>query len=370
MHIKKYSALFALLALVLASVPAVAQYDDVYFDASQEEFTYAPYDDEQYDDYDEPAPVRAREHAGTDAASDYEYASRIRRFRRPVGSFGYYDPFYVDAGYYDPFWRSGFNTTLIYNTPAVAYQRVLTPYGTRIVGFNTFGLNRGFGAGFNRWNDPFYGRGFNRGFGYGAGGFGGGFGAFGAGAFGGPAAFGGGGGYYCPPAFGGGVPYNVNNSATALSNRATTSRPRGNTTSIADRITRTNPNYNRTRTSTFDDKSARSTGGRSTATRARNAPTTTRSTSRGGRSINKTRTTVRRPTSTRTRTRSTSPTRTRSTSPSRSTRSRSYTPSRSTRSRSYTPSRSSSTRSYSPSRSSSSRSSSPSRSSSRGRGGR
>ena len=385
MHTSKVSAFFALLALAFCATPALAQYDDVYFDAAQEDFVYSPYQEEEYTEYDEPAPRRGYE--GTDAASDYEYASRIRRFRRPVGSFGYYDPYYVDAGYYDPYWRNGFSTTLIYNTPAVGYQRVYTPYGPRVVAFNRSGFGNPYGFGrFNRFNDPFFAGGFNQPFGGGFGPYAGfnrfGYGGFGGGAFGGG---GFGGAYYCPPAFGG-VAYNVPNSTNNLTNRATTRQPRGNTTSISDRINR--GAYNTPSRDVYTGGEKAATRGRSgraaTATRARNAPTTTRSTGRSR--IDQSRTTVRRPTATRSttvprtrvatpRTRSTTP-RTRSYTPSRSTRS--YTPSRSTsptRTRSYTPSRS--TRSYSPSRSSSSsRSTSPSRSSSgrssssRGRGGR
>ena len=96
--------------------------------------------------------------------SDYFYASRIRRFHRNYGAWGYYDPFYTNMYYYnyDPF----FWGTSIY-VGAWPY------YGW---GWNNWGWNSGFG-----WN---YGLGWNSGWGW-------------YGGFGMPACYGGwGGGYW------------------------------------------------------------------------------------------------------------------------------------------------------------------------------
>ena len=391
---KQLSSLLALFALVLAAAPAAAQYDDVYFTPSEQSYDYertttqrsdrgyddagsndSYYGDEAYADADA-GDTNDSYYDGPEAASDYEYASRIRRFQRPVGAFDYYDPYYVDAGYYDPYFRrNGFNTTLIYNTPTVAYQRVRTPYGTRLVAVNTFSsLGYGNPYGFNRfnaWNDPFYGpSAFNRGGFNSFGGFNR-FGAFGGSAFGGGGF--GGGGLYCPPSYYGGTSYVTGNNPQRVT-RQTTSQPRGNTTSIADRINRQPTRSGASRGATYGgaDKSASSRSGQT-----RRATPTRSGTSRTGASRSGTQRSSRsaRPSSSRsTSPRSTVPssrsnTPSRSTSPSRSTRSRSYTPSRSTprpSTRSYTPSRSSS-----PSRSVPSRSGSSSRSSSsRSRGGK
>ena len=291
-------SLFALLAVLFAAAPLAAQYDDVYYTPTDNRaYEYsttnnAPADDAAYSSNDASyndefyeAPERTYYDADN-AASDYEYTSRIRRFRRPVGSFNYYDPFYVDAGYYDPFFRGGANTVLIYNTPSVAFQQVYTPYGPRVVAIDRFGFaspysNFGFNnrfnsfnrfSRFNSWNDPFFYGG--RGFGY-----------AGYNNFGGFNRFGGagviGGGYYCPPAFG---TTSYNNVATnrAVGNRAVTTRPRGSSTSISDRIDRNRTTVTRGSSRYPTEKSAqgssRSNAGRSApATRSANRPTTTRS---------------------------------------------------------------------------------------------
>ena len=368
----KQKLLFAatsLLALLLVSTSAQAQYDDMYYDP--DEFrSVEPAPDYYQEDYAERSDA-PRDNAFRSSSSyaddyyDYAYSSRIRRFNRPYAGFGYYDPVYVDMAYYDPFFQPFGTTSLIYNS-GFGYNRfnrfgrsaflepVVTPYGVAYVDRGFGGWNRGFG-----WNDPFYGNAWGAG-GFGRGYYGGGlgYGGFGGGAFVTP------GGYYCPPAWGGGNTYVVNNNVSdAPARRTVTSVPRAATTSIADRVARTRQNTTVT---------PRSLDRGTTATRSSNGRTLrTADRSSNGR-IDRSRTTVtprsntRSATPSRSYTPSRSATRTRTYTPSRSTtptRS-SATPSRSSSPRSYSPSRSTSpTRSYSPSRSSSTRSYSPSSSS-------
>lgn len=96
---------FLLVAVLFAAIPAVqAQFDDVYYDPDLSNvnigYTYSEqesknpdqdiiyYDDDSYAYYDD---------------YDFYYSSRIRRFHRPYGGFGFYDPIYVGYNYYDPF---------------------------------------------------------------------------------------------------------------------------------------------------------------------------------------------------------------------------------------------------------------------------
>jgi hypothetical protein len=106
-NMKLHTLKIFLLSLGMACLlPVVnAQFDDVYYDpdndlpvynnvsdnsdpsyTSPEDVTY--YDDDEYAYYDD---------------YDFYYASRIKRFYRPMYGFDFYDPYYVDSYYYDPF---------------------------------------------------------------------------------------------------------------------------------------------------------------------------------------------------------------------------------------------------------------------------
>ncbi|WP_116127570.1 hypothetical protein [Lewinella sp. IMCC34183] len=384
---KLYFAAASLVAMMLVSTSAQAQYDDMYYDPDNfRSVERAPdYSNQEQssnfneDDY----RSRTSERYADDDYYDYYYTSRIRRFNRPYTGFGYYDPVYVDMAYYDPFFRPAGTTVLIYNDFNRSFYRpVRTAFGVRYINSGAYaGFNRGWGGAYGAfgWNDPFlYGRAYNpvvgAGYGnpFGYGRFGNSYGAFGGGAFGGPAF--GGGGYYCPPAWGGGNTYAVPNDVSNA--RTVSNTPRAATTSIADRVERARRNA---------AVSPRSIDGTRSAAPARTGQNTrtvgrTRSVN-DTRSIDRTRTTVAprsansrsaspqravpsRSNPSYTPSRTTTPTR--RAVPSRSNSGRSYTPSRSaTPQRSVTPSRSASPqRSYTPSRSSTpSRSVTPSRSS-------
>ena len=100
-------ALFALLAVFSTSY---AQYDDIYY-TPENDLTYnneATYNNDvssaQYEwtDEDEYAQNGSDTYITNNYyGNDYFYSSRIKRFRRPVSRFGYYNSCYTDLYYYD-----------------------------------------------------------------------------------------------------------------------------------------------------------------------------------------------------------------------------------------------------------------------------
>ena len=108
---------------------------------------------------------------------DYEYASRINRFHRPMYNYGYYDPYYTNMYYYnnDPFyWGTsiyiGYQSSFFWNRYSLGWWG----YGNNPYGFgwnNGFGTpacyggGGWFGGGGNYWNG--YNNGFNDGLVYG-----------------------------------------------------------------------------------------------------------------------------------------------------------------------------------------------------------
>ena len=92
----------ALLILALSSTAVMAQYDDIYYDPSNDS-----YETEYYDEYETVTDDDLTDGSSYDDEYledyDYYYTSRIRRFSRPVYGFGYYSPYYTDYGFYDSF---------------------------------------------------------------------------------------------------------------------------------------------------------------------------------------------------------------------------------------------------------------------------
>lgn len=81
---------------------------------------------------------------------DYQYASRVRRFHRPMNNWGYYDPFYTNYFWYDP--NPLFFGQSIYST--YGFWNPYSPWG-----WNSWGPS--FNMGWNSWS------GFHMGFGMG-----------------------------------------------------------------------------------------------------------------------------------------------------------------------------------------------------------
>lgn len=336
-----FKNLFLVLVIALVSLPAIAQYDDVYYDPGQFSRATAStttttsyddnYDNAAYDDSYDVEPYDASnydsEPFGYDDYSGFEYTSRVRRFRNPYAGFGYYDPVYVDQIYYGGGFQNVGTTVLIYNSPNNfnSFNR-FNRFNNGFYGFNSFNrFNR-----FNRWNDPFfnpYGGGANA-FGWGA--------PRGAGFFGNNFGGGGfnqgfvGGGYYCPPTWGNGQTFNTPNAVNTAVNRAPATRPgtratgtRG--TSTRTPSTRTPSSRNDRSYRDINNGSSRSSTTRPSRTRGNNSATQSRSrtaptTTRPSRTVN--------PNSTRSSRPSTRPTTSR---PSRSISRPSTTPSRSPR---------------------------------------
>ncbi len=380
MKMKRYSFLVAV--LMMWSVGAFAQYDDLYYNpdnsVSESTTVNSPSNDQNY------AAMRGNQVSSYESQNydndeyDYYYTSRIRRFHRPLYGFNYFDPYYTDLYYYDPFMPMGSYTAMIYDRPysysSWAYARAMRRAAFFNPGFRPYYgsfydpfFSPGLAFGYNSFYGPSFGLGFNAGWG---GGFGPGFGfspGFGygpslGGFYGG--GFYGGGALYCPPSYGSaGYVYNTpttvsrvnaprtSTSSSAAGNVSTVNRPTRNPVRSYRNdpaVSTTNPNATINRGTRSVDPAARSNT-RSAITRDRY--TNTRST----RSINTN-------TYRTTRTRSNTFTTPRSYTPSRSPST--FDNTRSTRSFS-TPSRSSSPRMSSPAP----RSSSPVRSSgSRSRG--
>lgn len=86
---------------------------------------------------------------------DYMYASRIRRFHRPMPGFGYYDPFFTNMYWYnyDPFmFGNSIYSTYSFFNPFVPWGWNSWSPGINF-GWNSFtGWN--FNIGFNSWNNP------------------------------------------------------------------------------------------------------------------------------------------------------------------------------------------------------------------------
>ena len=368
-------------ALALAcSAPAIAQYDDVYFDPSRVEATssrsYAavetPAADDTYDSefYGEDIPAYdadrpGNERFGVDDYSGFEYSSRIRRFNRPYAGFGYYDPVYVDQAYYG--YANPYRTTLIYSSPygVNAYRAARL---NRYRQFNDPFYSPYNDPFYNPWNDPFVGRGNAFGWGgnpYGAGfnsGFGGGFGVGNA--------------YYCPPSWGTGAVYNVPGAVNTRPPAPATVGDRGNRgTGTRGSARPTSPNRGTpSATSRTARPSTPATNSRGTTTREPSSTIDSRSGSRPSTTNSRGSDSEARPSRPATPSRSTSPRQ--DDRPSYRTPSRSTSPRENSRPSYSAPSRSSSRPSYSAPSRSSSPAASPrssggsSRSSSSSRGGR
>ena len=126
---KKVNLIYALLMFfsVLFMGNIEAQFDNLYYNPETDE-AVTTYASNSYD-YDEVAYEDSFDDRAFEDDYDYQYTSRVRRFRRfNNAGFGYYDPCFVDRVYYDPFFM----------TPATSI-------------YVSFGNPWGFGR-FNRWN--------------------------------------------------------------------------------------------------------------------------------------------------------------------------------------------------------------------------
>ncbi len=92
---------------------------------------------------------------------DYMFASRIRRFHRPMPGFGYYDPFFTNMYWYnyDPFmFGNSIYSTYSFFNPFVPWGwNTWTPginFGWN--SFNGWNINIGFNSWNNPWNNPWH----------------------------------------------------------------------------------------------------------------------------------------------------------------------------------------------------------------------
>jgi hypothetical protein len=292
--------IFLLVILALAGSTVSAQFDDLYYEASDDDYASVSYDDYEYDTDDYYAYEEVDEdsyeyfddyNTNDDYYNGYEYSRRINRFNRGFRTNNYYsffytNPLFLDRGYssrfwYDPFYARSFNNAF------------LNPY---VYGGSGLSININVGNRFQRVNsvDLFYlynsgaisysayRRALNRarfgtfgGFGYGRAGFGG----FAGGGFAGNR-FGGWGSsaYYCPPISGFSRVANANPIQTGTAARV-------RNTQVAR--TRVNQSGYRGRTNV----STRRTGENSRIATARG--NSTREVSRNGRRIENSSTGIR-----------------------------------------------------------------------------
>lgn len=215
----------------LVFVSAFAQYDDIYFDPSQDKpaqavaVSYAG-PDQQYEENIEGYYDTDYQEGYDDY--DYYYTARIRRFHRPMYGFNYFDPFYADMWYYDPsmVMMSPGVTLLIHNNPW-SYNRFRR--------MNYWNYRSWMNSPSLFWNDYGYGAfGYGRNFGFGSpyAGFGWGgrslwnpYSGWGFGSFG---------GFY--PTWGGGNTYIQNNQINIVDNSRTYFGRRGNTSNYLPRL--------------------------------------------------------------------------------------------------------------------------------------
>jgi len=255
---KFYSSLFSLIALFLLSNLAYSQYDDLYYDDS-EDVTFEEVTEEYTEDYAE--DNADYEYYNVDEEDGYYYSSRIRRFSRNNSSLGFYSPVYTNYGYY-----GAYNPTRY-----AGYNAFSSPYGYgRTIGYNSL-LNPYSRSSFNRIG------GINSGFG--------GYSAYGASAL------------YCPPVGGLAVTPTTNRASTRNVSTQSSSRRSGS------RVNSTPNRTERTRTVVtgrdYRTPSSTNTSVRTERTRV-NRPTRTRTQSRSNTSYRAPRSTSRTNSSSRT----------------------------------------------------------------------
>lgn len=144
------SSILSLIALFFVAAVAQAQYDDIYYSATDEaHFT------EIQEEY---VPEARNDYGYSSFAEDdgYYYTSRIRRFSRPSNSISYFSPVYTNAfnyGGYTPFGfttGSAFNRSSVFSNNAFAFSSFSNPYLTPVNSFgrvNTFNRFNTFGGG-------------------------------------------------------------------------------------------------------------------------------------------------------------------------------------------------------------------------------
>ncbi|MCC6690702.1 MAG: hypothetical protein IT235_04145, partial [Bacteroidia bacterium] len=191
---KKISAFIAVLAFVGTMN---AQNDDVYYTPSKEKVVSREESNKANQNYSQPnsqdddyyrAPQSGKQQSYTTYTADtshksgntyitnnynyddyygYSYSARLRRFHRPIYSFGYYDPFYTNTYWYsnNPY-QYGMSIYMGYNWWGPSYYSYsYMPYSYWGLGFGYGGAYMGFG--YRPWGfyNPWYAGGY--GFGYG-----------------------------------------------------------------------------------------------------------------------------------------------------------------------------------------------------------
>lgn len=223
------TGILSLLAVLFIGTVSFAQYDDLYYEASDDVY-FADIAEEEYveENHDNVG------YSSFDEDDGYYYSSRIRRFSRPSRSISYFSPLYTNSFNYGAS-NIGYNslyspTGAILRNNAFGYSSLSSPFSPvstfgRTTGFNTIGGYGGNGLGFSN-------------------------------------------AYYCPPIGG--------NFATTRTTNATTATRAGSTVSSSRRsgtVSSSTPRTSTTRTART------SRDYRGTSTRTNNVRTSTRTSS-------------------------------------------------------------------------------------------
>lgn len=147
------TSILSLLAVLFIGNIAFSQYDDLYYEASDEVY-FADIEEEYVEEYKDDDYG----YSSFDEDDGYHYTSRIRRFSRPTNSVGYFSPIYTNSFYYDRYSPFGINNIYsrtgarIIGNNAYAYSSLSNPYynpfsRNSLSSFNSFG--RVSGAGFS-----------------------------------------------------------------------------------------------------------------------------------------------------------------------------------------------------------------------------
>jgi len=148
------STILSFIALFFVATVAQAQYDDIYYSASDE----AHFTTEVEEEY---VPEARNDYGYSSFAEDdgYYYTSRIRRFSRPSASINYFSPVYTNAFTYGGYSPYGFNNSIGFSNGfgvtrggfisnnAYAYNSFGSPFNSRFNTFNSFGRTNFVGGG-------------------------------------------------------------------------------------------------------------------------------------------------------------------------------------------------------------------------------
>jgi hypothetical protein len=164
--------LFAFTLSWLIPIDSNAQFDDVYYDSSQDNWnsnsSYSDYDspneESSYSEsyYDEDGDTYVTNNYYNDNYDeDYEYSKKLRRYYQPSVGLSYYNYYYTDYytynNFYNPYLMYGNNwgwNNWGWNRPVVSINVYQGNFGWNPYAYNNWGFNNYYGYnnwGWNQW---------------------------------------------------------------------------------------------------------------------------------------------------------------------------------------------------------------------------